>query len=73
MNKELKKKSIKDLNKILKESGEKLREFRFGSAGSKVRNVKEGNNLRKTVARVLTELTARVQSTPTPPEATKGK
>ena len=59
---DLKKKSIKDLNKILKESREKLREFRFGSAGSKVRNVKEGNNLRKMIARVLTEMNARVQS-----------
>lgn len=59
---DLKKKSIKDLNKMLKESNEKLREFRFGSAGSKVRNVKDGNNLRKTVARILTEVNTRVQS-----------
>ncbi len=56
----LKKKSVKDLQKMLKDSNERVREFRFGSAGSKVRNVKEGNNLRKTVARILTELNTRV-------------
>ncbi len=60
---DLKKKSIKDLEKVLKETREKMREFRFNSAGSKTRNVKEGRNLRKTIAQLLTELRKRVEST----------
>ncbi len=60
--KDLNKKSIKDLHKILNDAREGLREFRFGSAGSKTRNVKESSNLRKTVARVLTEINKRVES-----------
>lgn len=60
--KELKKKSVKDLYKILEEAREGLREFRFGSAGSKTRNVKKGRNLRRVVAQTLTELNIRVKS-----------
>ena len=33
--------------KDVQEKHEKLRAFRFGIAGSKVRNVKEGKNLKK--------------------------
>jgi ribosomal protein L29 len=55
---------IKDLNKKSKEELEKmqddmvvsLRNFRFGLAGSKSRNVKEGKNLKKDIARVKTAL-----------------
>jgi len=63
MSKELSKKSIKDLEKMLKEAREGLRTFRFSSAGSQTRNVKEATNMRKTVAQVLTELNNRVEST----------
>ncbi len=38
---------------------EKLRVFRFGAAGSRSRNVREGRTLRKDIARVFTELRAR--------------
>ena len=57
--KDLKKKSIKDLGKTLREKKKSLREFRFDSAGSKVRNVKEGRNLKTDIARILTELSTR--------------
>lgn len=50
------KKTVEDLEKLLKEKREALRAFRFGISGSKVRNVKEGRNLRKETARILTQL-----------------
>jgi len=56
---DLKKKSISDLQKELLEKRESLRVFRFGVSGSKVRNIKAGRNLRKEIARTLTELRAR--------------
>lgn len=56
---DLAKKSVKDLEKLLKEKREELREFRFASAGSRTRNVREGRNTRKLVAQILTELHAR--------------
>jgi len=45
-----------DLVKALYEKRETLRTFRFGEAGSKTRNVKEGVATRKEIARILTEL-----------------
>ena len=52
-------KSNKDLIKTLNEKREVLRKFRFGISGSKTRDVKEGKNTRKEVARILTELNSR--------------
>lgn len=54
--KELTKSSIKDLLKMRNEKLEALQAFRFGGAGSKVKNVKEGRNLRKDIARILTAI-----------------
>jgi len=51
--------SDKDLGKALAEKHESLRLFRFGKAGSKTRNVKEGSLARKGVARILTEMNSR--------------
>lgn len=48
-------KDKKDLLAIVKEKRAALRSFRFGVAGSKVRNVKEGRNTKKEIARILTE------------------
>lgn len=45
-----------ELVKALYEKRETLRTFRFGEAGSKTRNVKEGAHLRKEIARIMTEL-----------------
>jgi ribosomal protein L29 len=54
-----KKKTDADLRKELTLNREALRQFRFGIAGSKTKNVKESANLRKVVSRILTELNAR--------------
>ncbi|MBI2086990.1 MAG: 50S ribosomal protein L29 [Candidatus Zambryskibacteria bacterium] len=48
--------SKENLVKALYEKRETLRNFRFGEAGSKTRNVKEGSMLRKEIARIMTEL-----------------
>lgn len=45
--------------KMLYDARESLRKFRFGISGSKTRNVKEGRDTRKEIARVLTELNRR--------------
>ena len=52
-------KSAEDLKKEIAEKRESLRQFRFGGAGSRTRNVREGRALRKDIARILTELRAR--------------
>lgn len=54
--KELKKKTEKELEKMLNDKREALRVFRFGMSGSKLKNVKEGHNLRVEIARILTTL-----------------
>lgn len=49
----------KDLLKALYEQREILSKFRFGIAGSKTRNVKEGSTAKKEIARIMTELNAK--------------
>ncbi len=56
---ELKNKKDSDLQKELAEKRKALRKFRFGVAGSKVKNIKEARNLKKDIARILTEVSAR--------------
>jgi len=46
-----------DLAKLVADKREELRALRFGGAGSKNRNVKAARNLRKEVARALTQAT----------------
>jgi len=53
---EYKGKSSTELHKTLAEKQEALRVFRFGMAGGKSKNVKEGRAHRKEIARILTEL-----------------
>jgi len=55
----LEKKSEKDLMKEIGEKRLALRGFRFGIAGSKTRNVREGRSLRRGIAEYLTELRKR--------------
>lgn len=55
--KEFKGKSPQDLNKLIAEKRTAIRDFRFGSTGSKTKNVKLGRTLRKDIARIMTELT----------------
>lgn len=57
--KELKGKKDAELAKELKDTKDALRQFRFGISGSKTKNVKEGKNLRKRIAQINTELSAR--------------
>jgi len=49
----------KELLKKLSEKRTELREFRFGIAGSKIKNVKAARGLRKEIARILTQLNAK--------------
>ncbi len=51
--------SVEDLQKEIAAKREALRTFRFGEAGTRTRNVKEGRNLRKEIARLLTEMNSR--------------
>jgi ribosomal protein L29 len=55
----IKDKTTEALQQELAQMREALRVFRFGGAGSRSRNVREGRNLRKDIARILTELSAR--------------
>jgi ribosomal protein L29 len=50
------KETSEELHKILAEKRESLREFRFSTKGTRVRNIKEGANLRKDIARILFRL-----------------
>ena len=56
---ELKNKTEIDLVKTLNEKREALKNFRFGIAGSKTRNVREGRSLKKEIAKLNTEMRAR--------------
>lgn len=55
-----------DLRKEVSDKRNALRNFRFGGAGSRSRNVREGRNLRKEIAQILTELKRRVLSSKKP-------
>jgi ribosomal protein L29 len=51
-------KTAGDLNKMIVEKREALRVFRFGGAGAKIKNVKQGRTIRKDIARIMTVLAA---------------
>lgn len=53
---ELKQKSPLELQKILQDSRENLRQLRFDLASGKVKNVREIRKTRKDIARILTLL-----------------
>lgn len=55
----IKTQSTEELLKTVAEKREALRVFRFGGAGSRTRNVREGRNVRREVAQILTEIRAR--------------
>ena len=57
--KELKNKNLQELHKLISEKKEVLRDFRFGSAGSKTKNVKLSHTTKKDIARIMTELSIR--------------
>lgn len=57
--KEYKNKTAQELTKLISEKREVLRHFRFGSAGSKTKNVKMGHTVKKEIARIMTEISIR--------------
>jgi ribosomal protein L29 len=59
MSKELKDKTIKDLEKMLLEAREDLRKFRFNLSGAGKKDIKDGKSLRKQIAQILTEINNR--------------
>jgi len=54
--KDISNKTVADLTKMLGEKKEILRVFRFGGAGAKTKNVKEGRSLKKDIARIMTAI-----------------
>ncbi len=56
---ELQQKTDQELRDLRAEKAEALRAFRFNIAGSQIRGVREGRALRKDIARINTELSAR--------------
>jgi ribosomal protein L29 len=61
----LKTQEVSELQKTLIDKREALRAFRFGGAGSRSRNVREGRTIRKEIAQILTELRGRELSNTT--------
>lgn len=59
---EYKNKTKNEITKLLNDKTEALRNFRFALSGSKTRNVREGRNTRKEIARLKTELSLRKDS-----------
>ena len=53
----LKQNNAKELEKLLETEREKLRSFRFRISQGKIKQVKEGKEIRRTIARILTRLT----------------
>lgn len=56
---EFHKQDAEQLKTSVNDMREKLRNFRFGGAGSRSKNVREGRNLRRDIARALTEIRAK--------------
>ena len=61
--KDIQKKNDKDLAAFVNEKREEVRQFRFGVAGAGTRDVRKVRTAKKEVARGLTELNTRKQST----------
>ena len=56
---EYKNKTENEIDKLLNDKREALRNYRFAVSGSKTRNVRDGRNTRKEIARLMTELSGR--------------
>lgn len=54
-----KEKSDMELKKALSERKAELRQIRFGDSGARARNTKRASNLKKDVARIMTEINHR--------------
>ncbi|MFH1667912.1 MAG: 50S ribosomal protein L29 [Candidatus Komeilibacteria bacterium] len=53
---DLKKKSVKDLHRILAETREKLRALRFSVSNKQLKNIREIRESRRVIAQILTIL-----------------
>jgi len=53
---EIKQKSKKELQRLLRNDQDKLRQLRFNLASGKVKNVREIRQIKKDIARILTIL-----------------
>jgi large subunit ribosomal protein L29 len=53
---ELRQKSKPELQKLLQDNRERLRQLKFDLASGKVKNVREIRKIKKTIARILTLL-----------------
>ncbi len=58
---EFKEKTENELKGKLGELKLSLKALRFGTSGSKARNVKEAHVMKKNIARILTEMNARIK------------
>lgn len=58
---ELQKKNDTDLLAFINEKREELRKIRFGASGSGMRNTRSIRDLRRVIARALTELNTRTK------------
>ncbi|MFH0846119.1 MAG: 50S ribosomal protein L29 [Patescibacteria group bacterium] len=56
---DIKKNTDQELIKMLAENKSQIRDFRFGLSGSRTKDLKKGKNLKREVARILTELQTR--------------
>lgn len=56
---ELQKKEVKDLQQLLAQTRDKLRELRFKDANKQLKNVRQIRSLKKEVARILSVLNSR--------------
>ena len=53
---DLKKKTKAEMDKMLEEKKITLNAFKFGIAGSKIKNVRDGRNIRRDIAQIITVL-----------------
>jgi ribosomal protein L29 len=60
--KDIREKNSADLVKLVSEKREDLRKFRFGTAGSSLRDTRTQRNTRREIARALTELNTRTKN-----------
>ena len=58
---ELRKKTKMEIQKILQDDREKLRQLRFDLASGKVKNVREIRKIKKDIARILTVIKSKAQ------------
>lgn len=59
------KETPEELTKLLGEKREQLREFRFSTKGTRIRDTKQGAHLRKDIARILFRLSSTVRESVT--------